>query len=168
MKKLIFSVLLTFASAGALCAKEWRGIVPLHSTRADVERLLKKTNPECQQCVYVTEEVSVVVVYSSGSACGKEESNRWNVPHDTVISLTVYYKNPRLKFADLKIDESKFEKETTAHLPGVVYYTNRDEGMHIEVIGGAAQSITYFYRAKDKNLLCSDAAPNNSFNRTRK
>jgi hypothetical protein len=36
-------VVLALVSATAIHAKDWRGITPLHSTRADVDRLLGRT-----------------------------------------------------------------------------------------------------------------------------
>src|SRR6266849_4384328 len=40
LRRIVLSFLLLLTGAVTSLAKEWRGIVPLHSTRADVERLL--------------------------------------------------------------------------------------------------------------------------------
>ena len=45
---IIIGFSLTFSSSAA-CAKEWRGIVPLYSTRADVEPLIGKPDPKTNQ-----------------------------------------------------------------------------------------------------------------------
>ncbi len=141
--------------------KEWCGIKPLQSTRADVSRLLKlsESSSKADQCgCPQLKEVNIFVLYANGLPCGAPESNDgrvggWKVPRNTVIEFTVYYKS-ELRFSALKIDESKLEKETDDHTPGVVNYTDRQEGVRYRLVGGNVQSISYFPAAKDNYLRC--------------
>lgn len=137
-------------------AKEWHGIVPLHSTRADVERLLGAASNECK-CSYYLDDVSVFVVYASGE-CRSGGSGGWDVQPDTVIRFSVRPKvRPRL--SDLKIDEKEFRKTEDPELPGIFYYTNEAEGFIIEVDQGIVTGFYYEPDAKDYHLRCSGSVP---------
>src|SRR5882762_233211 len=81
---------ITLISISSSRVEGWKGIVPLHSTRADVERLLGPPVRLCEKgCSYDTKTLGVFVLYS-GEPCDNGDQNGWRVPPDTVISLTVY------------------------------------------------------------------------------
>jgi hypothetical protein len=135
-------------------AKEWRGIVPLHSTRADVERLLgQPTKPGGS--IYDLGSESASILYASGAPCGDDSPSGWQVPRDTVISVTVYSET-KSPLSDLKIDRSKYKRVDGGHLPDVFYYINEEEGVKIEVVHSNVAGITYFPAAKDSHLRCPD------------
>src|SRR3989442_5426686 len=100
-------LLLLIPSTSSSDTKGWRGIVPLRSTRADVEALLGEGTNECK-CSYYREDMNIFFVYSSGN-CQSGGSGDWNIGPDTVIRFTIYPKT-NLKLADLNINESEFEK----------------------------------------------------------
>jgi hypothetical protein len=105
---LVLNLMLPIANSST--ANGWRGIVPLHSTRADVERLLGPGTNECK-CGYYLEDVNVFFDYSSGDCRGRG-SGGWDIQPDTVLRITVYPKpNPLL--SSLKIDESKLSSRLT-------------------------------------------------------
>lgn len=149
-----FAILLL--AANSTRAKEWRGIVPLHSTRADVERLLGSPTIERKDGAFyqlMSERVSID--YSRGP-CGVE-SSRWNVPLNTVISIWVTPKPHSIRLADLKLDESRFQGVTNDHLPYIVSYVNEEEGISYEVdtsADGMVTLIKYVPAAKDMYLRC--------------
>src|SRR5262245_39806863 len=88
--------------------KGWRGIVPLRSTRSDVEAVLGKGTGEIQ-CSYYRDDMNIFFVYSSGT-CDNGRSGDWNIGPNTVIRFTIYPK-PNPKLSDLKLEETKFEKK---------------------------------------------------------
>lgn len=128
----------------------WRGIVPLHSTRADVERVLGAPSDKCK-CLYKTEDIAVVVEYARSPCKGALLS--WDVPADTVLSLTVRSKNKQ-RFSDLNLDLGKYvlrQDDTMTR-----YYTNKDAGIEYEVsTEGTINSVSYIPSAKDSHLRCS-------------
>lgn len=143
-------------------AKEWRGIVPLNSTRADVERLLgppvSDTLSGPCQCLYKLEDATVHVIYANGLPCGAAEQRDWRVggwrvPRDTVVEIAVYFRTEQ-QFDKLNIDETKYEKVTNRELPGLLYLINTEEGISIEAGGNRIRSIRYFASAKDNKLRC--------------
>jgi len=93
---LIF-LILTAAVAFPSAAKEWCGIVPLHSTRADVERLLKIKPERCggNACVYDLPDKTVFALYAEEPTCRNDDATTsWKVPRDTVIEITLTFKTP--------------------------------------------------------------------------
>ena len=81
-------------------SRGWRGVIPMHSTRTDVERLLGSGINNNFLTTYYLENENVLFHYSTGDC--KSGKGVWDVPVDTVIWITVHPKpNPQL--SDLKI-----------------------------------------------------------------
>lgn len=97
----IIAILLAFCLPTIAQAKAWRGIVPLHSTRADVERLLGEPATsslvaKCR-CFYDLGDETVTILYANGLGCAEPEERDgrvggWNLPRDTVIEIDLYFK----------------------------------------------------------------------------
>lgn len=146
---LLISTLLTMCSGVAL-GKAWRGIEPLHSTRADVEKML---GPSSYGGGYAYELENERVFFSyqtPESVCGKQWGF-WNVPLNTVLNVTVY---PREKtpFEKLGLDRT-YVKGLTC-MPGHFNYFNEDEGISYSVAKGLLEQISYTAAYKDKHLRC--------------
>ena len=152
--KVILSFCLVILSAALSYGKEWHGIVPLHSTRADVERILGPAKEPAKEYVSVheTKNEVVLVEYTTGDRCSGGV-NTWQVPRGTVISISV---SPRsqLRFADLKLDTSKYKVTDGGHVPNYAYYTSDTEGIKVEVTQGLVMSILYFPGAESDGLRC--------------
>lgn len=134
--------LLTTASISS--AKEWRGIVPLHSTCEDVKRTLNVSTCESTQEI---EDGRVYIAFSK-----KPCDDGWNVPSGTVLSITFYPKTKPL-LIDLGVDLGKYEKEETPYPSNYVFYSNKEEGITITVTpDGKVDSINYYAAAKDSYL----------------
>ena len=137
-------------------AKEWRGIVPLHSTREDVKRLLGPS-PEPGERFYEFENEVASIQYSSG-LCEENIFGGWNVPRDTVIRINVSPKS-RLLFSALNLDLSRYKKSVDPKFAGIVYYNDEEEGFAYQVGHDEVDGIFYEPAAKDKHLGCPEAAP---------
>jgi hypothetical protein len=140
-------------------AKPWRGIEPLHSTRADVERLMGSQVVRCggSACIYELDEEIAFILYASDSNCKNEgASSAWQVPVGTVIEIGIHFKKDR-PLSELEFDLSKFERVEDKHLPGWIYYWNLDEGVRVEAGLKTASGVTYFQSAKDNYLRCHSA-----------
>jgi hypothetical protein len=163
-------------------AKEWRGIVPLRSTRSDVERLLgPPVDAGKLNALYRTENEAISISYATGKPCepGTLQSG-WMVPRDTVVEIRVVEvydpEKGGVTFRDLGIDTSKYKEEGGGHVPGVSSFTNEEEGVRYELgtvlryvtrdgkreleeQRGVVRGVTYLPSAKDKHLKCPAAAP---------
>lgn len=131
--------------------KGWHGIVPLHSTRKDVKRLLG-SHTKNNETKYHSKDENALIYYSSGP-CGKDPTGSWNVPRDTVIAISVY---PKIKprFSDLRIDEASYKREEDPEVTSVTYYTDEQKGVRLTVGGGIVAEIDYIPAASDNHLRC--------------
>lgn len=129
--------------------KPWRGIVPLRSTRAEVERLLGSPAPGTQN-VYKTSTETVSVTYAE-THC----AYGWRVPPGTVVSLLISPTTPT-KLTDLKLEESKYEKRKDYHLENVHYYIDANEGINytIDAAQGLVTTVEHYPQARDSHLAC--------------
>ena len=110
-------------------AKGWQGIVPLQSTRTDVERLLGRSTDQCR-CLYETNQYKVHVLYS-GMPCEQNKPYHYNVPQDTVLEIRI---QPKLM---VRLDKYYLFNNQSMRLKHsgfefVSYYINEDEGVVIE------------------------------------
>jgi hypothetical protein len=155
MKRIITCLYLTVGIATVCHGQGWRGIIPLHSTREDVERLIGRPT-EANGITYdlKTERVSI---FYSGGPCVKGWPYGWNVPRDVVIKVVIYPKT-RLTLEQLGIDVKNYIKSRNAQLGGTDY-TNKDAGTSVGLKeNGEVEVVQHEPSANDKNLLCPDAA----------
>ncbi|HEU4837635.1 MAG TPA: hypothetical protein VFS90_24610 [Pyrinomonadaceae bacterium] len=135
--------------------QDWRQIVPLQSTRADVERLLGSTK-EVYFAIYKLKEGSLFIEYSSGP-CRPGRKGGWNVPENVVVSVSFSPKHGK-RISSLKLDPNKFRKVIDQHVGGIVYYINDDEGIMYQVQSGKVDTIEYGPAKKHEHLYCGDTA----------
>lgn len=150
----MLSVTVTATSARA---QGWHGIVPLHSTRADVERLLGPPSEGARSYTvfYQTDTESVTIAYAPGLSCGiGAKYSQWKVPRNTVLTISVTLLRP-LPFSKLAIDETKYTKTSGGHRPQDIYYIKNGGGESVRVFGGEVQDIDYYPAKSDYSLACS-------------
>ena len=108
----------------------WRGIVPLKSTRSDVERMLGKPQPG-NISFYVTyklEAEEVRVEYASKALCTQTDRCECRVPDETVLHIVVR-PHTTIKFSSLAVDKSKFHPIINPQNSNNVAYSNSDSGL---------------------------------------
>jgi hypothetical protein len=150
-----FCLFLTLFLVSNAEAKGWRGIVPLHSTRADVERLLGQPEKRLSEFsdFYRTPDGSVTFTYAQGLPCGiGSKYSRWRVPRNTVTDIYLSLTRGS-QLSQLSIDERKYKRLTGGHIPGV-YYVNDLEGERLNVSHNEVMAIGYFPAAEDAHLEC--------------
>jgi hypothetical protein len=130
-------------------AKPWRGIVPLRSTKRDVERLLGKSQRADDKLVHydlVNETVDFLLI-ADDAIPGK---SRYLSP-DTIKSIQVY---PREKLvpADLGLAQEKlaFVKPSNPANMGYQGYVDDEAGLIIKTRNGVIEIALYFGDAKDR------------------
>jgi hypothetical protein len=135
----------------------WRGLVPLRSTRKEVEKLLgKPTFSLGVRYLYENENEKVDVIYSPGS-CELIGTERWNVPKDVVIWMEIYPRK-RILLKSLRLDPKQYRRFQGRHPENLVRYESEEEGVIVHAIVWAKAEELYFYEyqptAKDGNLSC--------------
>lgn len=138
----------------------WLGLVPLQSTRIDVEQVLGKAKwSHGSTFIYETACERVNVVYSKG-ACEVSEVYRYNVPADVVIKFEIAPKQ-KIVVSTLKLSQS-YVRQQESHPANWVQYRNREDGIRVDsLIDNNVETvrvITYEPRAREKDRECS---PNN-------
>lgn len=147
--KITFTIMLIVVSCYGVDAKGWKGIVPLHSDRANVEKLLGAPTGECK-CFYDTGSETIRVEYAKAPCVGYPSG--WNVSADKVLTLHVR-PNQAVKFTDLELIESKFYK--AADDTFTRYYSSRDDGVQYTVSrDGIIEAVTYIPSSNDSALRC--------------
>ena len=137
---------------------EWRGLVPLRSTRSDVERLLGK--PAMQPTafeIYKTETERVDVIYSPGP-CGSFPWVSWNVAKDVVISLHVIPQKPT-SIKSLQLDKKKYTRIQESHPENWFQYWDRGNGVIVHsILEGRIEYLhftEYGPSKQDESLRCT-------------
>jgi hypothetical protein len=157
--KIFVSTLLLVVAFLCLAAKSqqrnaWDAIVPLHSTRADVNRLLGKPAGDCQ-CVYRTPTETVSVDYAAAPCKGP--INGWNVPPETVLQFRVTPASPKT-FASLGLDESFYVKTQEEDTP-TLYFTDVARGIQYAVQDNHVATVSRRPLPADNNLRCAGFPP---------
>jgi len=164
---IIISALL-LSVAETCSSKDWKGIVPLKSTRAEVERVLGPSADPVLSIYYLRKEI-VSVEYSKYS-CNQgpvvsgwpvPPSPQWNVPPDTVIAIRVAPRE-EVRLSNLSINLESFKKvRGDEDMPTHFFYIDEEEGFGIEIfanLDGEGETVrSYIYQPgiKDKPLQCS-------------
>jgi len=127
----------------------WAGILPLQSTRAEVEAQLGKSSDACQ-CRYRNPNETVVLDYAKGPCKGPPHG--WNVAAGTVLQITVH-PTSQLSLAQLGVNEKEYARNVSPGEP-VVHFTNLRAGIKYSVSDGTVTSISYIPSLKDVSLRC--------------
>jgi hypothetical protein len=153
MVTVLLIVVSMLPSTGSSTPKGWRGIVPLHSNRSDVERLLGPGTGTCK-CQYYLNDMNVFFNYSPGDC--RSGRGGWDVPVDTVVWITVYPK-PHLKLSELALDLTKFKKRQGTLIPEFLY-DDEEKGLTLDTyednVQAFVQAFIYGPIAADKHLRC--------------
>jgi hypothetical protein len=143
--------------SGHMAGRGWRDLVPLHSTRKDVERLLgpPRNQKDCvdERCTYFLSDVNVLFHYSKGDCASGR--GVWDVPLDTVLYITVY-PEPGTRWSNLAIDKAKLTRTEAGHIKQLVSYVNENEGLIVKVNEEMDEVIGIYYvpSDKEKQLRC--------------
>lgn len=160
-KQIILGVCVVLISINSASAKSWRGIEPLHSTRADVERLFGlPVDKMAGMWIYDFPEERAFISFSSGKPCEEGLPDGFKLPKDIVVDIRINPTTER-KWAEVRTPGKDYEQSHSGHT-GEVYYVDAEEGITFTVTGDFVQSMSYGPSARDKNYQCGEykyAAP---------
>ena len=146
-------------------AKGWREIVPLVSSRTEVEQKLGAPKSRGKfVSLYEFADEFVEIYYASGSPCGSGLVNVWKVRRDVVVSVRV---SPKQEpgFARIVTDTTGYLKTSDPINRSLVYYFNEEEGIRYTVRVDAQSSsqtimsIDYLPEHSQYHLKCPAIAP---------
>lgn len=148
-KKIIIAVFAALAMATLSQAKEWRGIVPLHSTRDDVIRLLGPTRDTNDlRSIYHLEKEEVYIVFSSKNFC---DADTKKVPLGTVLLIQIT-PSTKLPLTHFQVDKKKFRRFDPSQSTEFQGYIDDEEGLMIRGHKELVDKVFYIASAKDRDL----------------
>jgi len=137
--------------------QDWRGLLPLKSTRKDVERLLgpPDVNQENQLLVYYQKDQVVFIGFSGNPQCRQKlPYTTWDTSMDTVTEIRVRLRKS-VPIADTQIDLTKLKKHRgDSDLMTHFYYVNEENGFSIEVGAGNVTGYVYEPTSRQNHLQC--------------
>jgi hypothetical protein len=145
---LFLACLTTLVWAVPSAAKAWRGIQPLVSTRADVQRLLGTPQQSTRYAFFYSLPKEIAVVRFQSGPCDQFGLG-WNVPAYTVVGMGVIPKTKRLKKEFFNGSNYKLYKENA----GFLYYAD-ENGMSVETFKGDITSLDYAPTDRDEVRRC--------------
>jgi len=109
-------------------ANSWKTLVPLRSTRADVERMFGKAEiPNGGYHLYKFEKEKVFFTYTYGNCVTHDRG--WNVAADNILEIEIIPQTPLL-LAETGFDLKKF-RQTESYHPRATIYENQEDGVTI-------------------------------------
>ena len=109
---------------------EWRSLVPLVTTRNEVEAELGAPSSGKEYIlIYDTTEERITVWYG-GAKKSATDKCRWDIPNETVFNFLLAPKK-KVRLADVKIDLTKYQKQKALEMVQDYYYYNENEGVTI-------------------------------------
>lgn len=156
MSRALLSIIVVFVAlmikAIDVQAEAWRGIVPLKSTRADVEGLLGRPGEHGR---YQFDKERAYIEYAGTGPCAKVNRCLCKVSEDTVISIYVELE-VEMSFSGLKLGKKDYKKFVSRKDPTIATYTNIEKGIiyTVDQTNDDITAIEYLPDAKEcKNLL---------------
>lgn len=163
MPSLLSILLLVLVSTSTVVAKDWRGILPLHSTRADVEKLLgpPPQPPEDRaytlhkgRSIYYLEEGEVYILFAGNEFL--QLPNCDSVPAGIVLSIRVTPK-ANLLLSSLNLNEKAFRKFDASEPAeqGFEGFIDDKDGLVIRAFKAMVEEIVYLPYASDRERCSS-------------
>lgn len=131
----------------------WRSLVPLKSTRADVEKLFGAAQDVTgQQHSYKLKTESVSFTYAKGNCSPSDEG--WNLAPGTILEINVL-PQAALSASEAGLDLSNF-LQTATDSKELSLYTNPENGVTVRTKGGSAiVAIKYGASSRDVSRACA-------------
>lgn len=141
--------------AGSSQAKEWRGIVPLASTREDVIRIFKQCNDTNPSCDFRLDNAKVHIEFSGASPSQIHKCSKQLRP-DTVLLIEVT-PGKALNLKEIGIHKRRLREFNLSPPTHSKYqgYIDDQEGLVLKTYEGRAVQLDYIAAAKDRHL-CQD------------
>jgi hypothetical protein len=153
-KPIVIVICFTIVSvlSGVARGRGWRGIVPLRSTRADVERILGRPERSGPTSVYRTKEGIIEVRYAESPCKGRVLG--WNVPSETVLEFHI----APSKTESITVDLSSYVM-AVGHVARP-RYVNLQDGIAYDLLPGReVYSISYFPAKSQNRFRCAGFPP---------
>ena len=143
----LLCLLAVVSSVTSVAAEEWRGIVPLRSTRQDIVRLLGQCSATSDRCEFSLPSEDVFITFSGPNACP-------GVPPQTVLLIEREMKDG-VTLAAPHLDKKRFKSFDPSWPRNIGYrgYLDERAGLILKAFKGEVFQIDYI-AAKEDRVLC--------------
>lgn len=136
-------------TAHHVAAEEWRGLIPLKSTRADVVRIFGECTDQSRYCEFSIDKEDIEIEFASPENCGK-------APFETVLSIQRTLQNDTT-FEALNVVKRRFKLFDPARYKKAGYrgFIDEQSGLLLKTFGGRVFQINYI-PTEDQRAQCSN------------
>ncbi len=157
--KIFVSSAFIFIALGSTSAKDWRGLIPLHSTRVDVLEEMGEERPRFDdyfpyqpspETAYYDLGNGVVLVRFAPAIEDRKAPLPASVAAGTLLSIRFIPDCP-LSWTDLNLDRGRFRRLNTHSLTSdSVIFADRSEGVWVSVFQGRVEAALYLPTAAER------------------
>ena len=151
LRKIALCAVCLIVAAKAATGKEWRGIVPLKSTRTDVERVFGAPKYTSYSGAYYSLPNEIIVFDYQTTPCKEDRLGLgWDVPLGTVVGIGVIPKGHHRKHEYQLTADSRMAD----HGGGFFYYSDDAAGFGLETYKDRVTLVEYYPEAAQNTLKC--------------
>ena len=156
---LLFKLLIVPIAFYCCASNIWKGIIPLKTTREEVEQILgKRVNPDSNGydiADYKFKGGTAYIVFTLGGCRGGVGD--YNVPAGRVNRVS-FQPDPQPAFRGFKFDRKRFVEGGHPDGPSPSFFVNRLDGISFWLSPDeqSVQRINYFPSSKEDHLKCKD------------
>lgn len=158
MRRLLLTALLSLSAVSSVFAKDWRGIVPLYSTRETVETLLgppplpppdRSYTLNTGRSIYFLDEGEVYIVFADDEFL--KGRNCLSVAPGTVLMIQITPKE-LMPISELRLDQKTFRgfNPTKPQVPESEAFIDDEAGLIVRSYQGKVQELVYIPTAAER------------------
>lgn len=149
VRRLTIIAALVLVAAIDVAAKDWRGLLPMHSTRADVISLLgPASNPSTDRLLYSLDDAHVLFMFADKKYIASGDCE--GVPEGTLLAISLRPKQ-EMSLVSLNLNESSLKRfnrgDTNTDLIGLV---DEQEGIVVRVATQFVEEAVYIPSLNDR------------------
>lgn len=157
--RFLFVLVFVTACGFAAQAKDWRGLIPLHSTRTDVLSEMGEERPRFDdyfryepspETAYYDLGDSTVIFRFAPALADRKAPLPASIPEGMLLSIEFQPDCPA-SWADLKLERNRFRRLATNNLVGgSVIFADRSDGVWVSVFQGRLEVALYLPAATER------------------
>jgi hypothetical protein len=149
VQRLFIILALVLVTAIDVAARDWRGLLPMHSTRADVINLLGPApNPATDRLLYSFEDAEVLFMFADEKYLASGDCE--GVPEGTLLAISVRPKQ-ETSVVSLNLNQSSLKRFNPADVnTDLIGLVDEQEGIVVRVATQFVEEVVYIPSLNDR------------------